>query len=154
MTKPRYPYTTSADGHFYFFESYGNATIAKAVGYLQRDEGTKLVELVFGDLTSDNLIDVMAVSNNNDLPLVLNTVIGTLIDYLTHNPDHTIFFQGSTLSRTRLYRAAIAKALKQTELSYEVLGILDSYEVVPFVAHQQYVGYLIRSCYDSQANTN
>jgi hypothetical protein len=59
------------------------------------------------------------------LPLVIGTVIFTLIDYLESFPDNIVYFRGSTPSRTRLYRAIITKNLEQSELSYQIFGILD-----------------------------
>jgi hypothetical protein len=121
MDKPHYDYKTSSDGQYYFFDSIGKTSIPKAVGYILRNSDARLVELVFGDLIDNESIDVMNVSNNQDLPLVIGTVIFTLIDYLEGFPDNIVYFRGSTPSRTRLYRAIITKKLIQSELSYQIL---------------------------------
>lgn len=148
MNKPHYQYQTSADGQYYFFESIGKNTIPKVVGYILRDEASQLVELVFGDLIDDQRIDVMAVSDNQDLALVITTVIGTLADYLERFPEKTVYFQGSTPSRTRLYRAAIAKSLSQIEHLYEVFGILPNDQLEIFNKGHHYQAYIIRKKYE------
>jgi predicted nucleotidyltransferase len=144
MNKPHYPYKVASNGHYYFFESKGSSNISKAVGFILRNEDEQLVELVFGDLTEENIIDVLSVSNNQDFPKVITTVIYTLIDYLDKFPEKTVYFQGSTTSRTRLYRATIAKVIYQNELSYEVFGITDSDEVEAFDKNTNYKGFIIR----------
>jgi hypothetical protein len=149
MDKPHYDYKTSSDGQYYFFDSIGKTSIPKAVGYILRNSDARLVELVFGDLIDNESIDVMNVSNNQDLPLVIGTVIFTLIDYLEGFPDNIVYFRGSTPSRTRLYRAIITKNLIQSELSYQIFGILDDENFELFNPNHHYQGYIIRNKYEN-----
>lgn len=82
-----------------------------------------IINLLFGDLLPNGKIDTLSVSNNSDMRIVLTTVVSTLFSFFEQNPDKIVFFTGSTLSRTRLYRAVISKFIQETELFYDIKGI-------------------------------
>ena len=129
MEKPVYDLKHSADGYFYFFDSIGEKAIKKAIGFTPFEGSPEIVELVFGDLTDNRTIDFLTVSNNQDLILVISTVIKSLKDFLERFPAKSIYFRGSSDARTRLYRAVIAKNLEANELYYEIFGILGNEKI-------------------------
>jgi hypothetical protein len=143
MEKPAYSLESSSDNTFYFFESIGEKSIKKAIGYIPFEDNPTIVELVFGDLTDTYSIDFMTVSDNQDMQMVISTVIKSVKYFLEKYPDKIIYFRGSTPARTRLYRAVIAKNLDTTELFYDVLGILENEQSEPFNKSNSYIGYLI-----------
>ena len=143
MDKLAYSLESSADNTFYFFESIGEKSIRKAIGYIPFQDNPKIVELVFGDLTDTYSIDFMTVSDNQDMKMVISTVIKSVKLFLGKYPDKIIYFRGSTPSRTRLYRAVISKNIDTTELFYDVLGILENEQSEPFDKNNSYIGYLI-----------
>ncbi len=125
MEKPIYAIEKSSKGLWYEFESVSNdRTIKKVVCYYPFKANPDLFELSFGDLEDDGTINVFAVSNNRDMALILNTVIGTLDLFFELYPQKSVLFTGSSESRNRLYRAAISKALQSSySQKYQVLGI-------------------------------
>jgi hypothetical protein len=144
MEKPFYDLESSTDGHFYFFKSNGEKPVNKAIIFIPLDDISNVVELVFGDVKTDNTIDFYSVSENNDLIEIISTVIESLKLYLDRFSDKTVYFRGSTPARTRLYRAAIAKSLNKSELIYEIFGIMENQQTEVFNKNHTYLGYLIR----------
>ena len=67
------------------------------------------------------------------------TVIETLFVFLETHSGKTVFFQGSTPTRTRLYRIAIGRLID--ELFVE--GIIRD-RAEPFQKNTNYTAYLIR----------
>ncbi len=143
MEKPIYDFQSSSNGHYYFFDSIGSTIIKKVVGFIATDQNPLAVELVFGDLTDDNQIDVLSVSDNDDFETVIGTLISILIDYLNQFPNKTVLFRGSTPSRTRLYRAIIAKKSADIEPLYKIFGILENGSVEKFDKSHSYLWYII-----------
>lgn len=144
MDKPTYKLQSSTDSLQYVFESVSDEKkITKAVAYIQSEDNSDLYQLIFGDLAENGDIDVLSVSNNADMKTVLATVVSTLFQFFEQYPDATVAFTGSTLSRTRLYRAVISGLVKETELYYQVLGIKENGHFEPFNNQEVYVGYLI-----------
>jgi hypothetical protein len=141
MDKPHYQITSSADGFWYEFDSISKEkTIRKAVAYYPYSD--EIFQLVFGNLVENN-IDTLGKSNNQDMKMVLTTVIQTLIYFLELYPQKSVIFTGSTPSRTRLYRATISKLLIDLDDTYNVRGILPNFEVEDFEASTEYYAYLI-----------
>ena len=143
MEKPSYTYQISESHQYYFFESIGKVTIQKVVVYQSFEDTPDIVELAFGNLKSDLSIDVFAVSDNEDMPLIISTVISTAFDYLEHHPEKTIYFSGSTPSRTRLYRAAITKSMENIEPLYQVFGLNNDAQIEIFNKNHTYTAFLI-----------
>ncbi len=105
MTRIPYLYITLQPGR-YIFISHGRKRIVKAVEFVQL-EISNAVNLVFGDLLSDNSIDTESNSNNGDMGLVLNTVIKILKDYTQLHSTVQVFIKGGTELRSRLYQRLI-----------------------------------------------
>jgi len=125
MLDNRYVFQARPDYATFGFESVGpNGRIMKAVRYTKINEES-LYNLAFGDFdpaTGD--LDDLVVSNNGDLPKILNTVAATVYVFTTHYPAAAIFATGSTAARTRLYRMGLANNLTEIETDFVVLGLL------------------------------
>jgi hypothetical protein len=144
MNKPTYEVQASSNGLNYYFESINDGiTIQKIVTYLPTEADDLIFQLVFGDLTADGMIDVLSVSNNQDRNVILTTVVSTLSDFFEKHPNKMVVFTGSTKSRTRLYRATIAKFIETTELYYQVFGIFEDNSTEIFNKQHSYYAYLI-----------
>jgi hypothetical protein len=121
MEKPTYPIETSENGYWHEFESISDQKIIKkAVGFYPYRNDESLVELVFGDIQPDGSLNVYQVSNNNDMPIIIATVIQTIYRFLELYPDKTVTFIGSSTARNRLYRAVISKILMENSIEIEV----------------------------------
>lgn len=144
MEKPTYNVESSDDGLKYFFDSTNNGKrIKKVIAYLPTPENSNLFQLIFGDLLPNGDIDIYSISNNQDMRLILTTVVGTLAKFFEKYPQKMVAFTGSTTSRTRLYRATIAKFIETTELYYQVFGILEDDSIEIFNPNHQYYAYII-----------
>ncbi len=148
MDKPSYNFQVSQNHQIYYFESIGKETIKEVVIYQPIEGSPNVVELAFGNLNEDFTIDVMAINDNKNMPLVISTVIFTVIDYLNYFPNKKVFFRGSTPSRTRLYRAAISKSLHIFEPSFQVFGFISDTEIEIFDKKSYYTAYLIQKKYE------
>lgn len=141
MEKPIYNIESSSDRLFYEFESNSDyKIIKKAVVYLPIKQDPNLYELIFGDLQDDGTINVQTVSNNQDIVLILNTVIKTLYHFFELYPSKTVIFTGSSASRNRLYRAVISKLINE---KFDIFGITFDDEIELFVPNKNYFAFQI-----------
>ena len=104
--------------------------IRKRVSFT-KTEMDKVYNLAFGDLGEDGEFDDLSVSDNGDRNKVLATIVNIVISYTTRNPDRWILFQGSTESRTRLYRMAIGLNLEELSIKFDIYGLMND-QLVPF----------------------
>lgn len=73
----------------------------------------------------------------------MTTVTQTIPMFFEKYPDKAIFFTGSTLTRTRIYRAIIAKIIDNSELYYDIKGFREDGKIEKYAKNQDYVGFLI-----------
>ncbi len=129
MAEDKYAYLKVPEEYYYEFYSEGpKGIIKKVVRYsLIQEFPNKIYNLGFGDW-NDKLQDVddQVNTNNEDSQKVLATVADTAVDFLNNHPRATVFAQGSTASRTRLYQMNILAYWKEiTDASYLVQGYLN-----------------------------
>jgi hypothetical protein len=132
----------------YFFVSEGKQRIAKVVDFVPLGIGN-MVNLGFGDLLPDNTIDDKANSNNGDIVKVLATVIDILRHFTTRHPQAEIYFEGSTIERTKLY-SRILRSYYSTfgkEFSIAVVSPTNiDFDIFPYDpdSDQEYFAFLIK----------
>ena len=144
MEKPHYELKSTPNALQHVFESVSDdKVIQKIVAYIPTEDDDEYYQLIFGDLLPNGKIDTLSISNNNDMRMVLTTVVSTLFSFFEQNPNKIVFFTGSTLSRTRLYRAVISKFIQQTELFYDIKGITEDESIEKFDNNHSYIAYLI-----------
>lgn len=145
MNKPSYKIETSDNGLWYEFISDGHLkSIKKGVGYyLYEENNTEYAELAFGDILPNGSIDIKAVSDNQDMVLVLSTVIITLYNFFELYPQKTVVFTGSSASRNRLYRAIISKLFEEGKQFFDVLGINYDGSKELFEKNKDYLAFQI-----------
>lgn len=123
------------------FLSIGKTVISKSIIYT-RTETPNLYSLALVDIYSDGSADDTSVSDNGDMEKILVTVFHTFSIFFNNYPDSIIGFEGSTPSRTRLYRIAISHELSSITEVYNVWGIInDTYQA--FQKDQPYSGFLV-----------
>ena len=82
-------------------------------------------------------------TKNGDMDKIFNTVANVSSDYLTNNPEHTLFISGATVSRHRKFSMALSSSLQfMNENGYNVLGHIEK-KIEPFSANTKYDFYLI-----------
>ncbi|MBK9453978.1 MAG: hypothetical protein IPN95_32205 [Bacteroidetes bacterium] len=148
----RYDLSASEGGCIFQFESIGpNGIVKKRIEFQRIDPGEgklpsvnfQLFNLAYGDLLEEaGEFDDFAVSNNGDSEMVLATVASAIAEFLEHHPGALVFFEGSTSSRTRLYRMAISKHIERLSGEYKILGLyFGKWET--FNQNRTYEAYLI-----------
>ena len=143
MNYPYYDYEFSPDGLRFEFDSISDRkTIRKIIQYTPLPMNPSIYNLGFGDLKENGTIDDLVVSNNNDMEMVLATIVQTMLTFFELMPEKTVIILGSTQSRTRLYQIVIAKFMAEAEPVLKIRGIWNG-EIEAFVAHKQYDAFLI-----------
>lgn len=99
--------------------------------------------LAFGDINENGEIDDYSISDNGDRNKVLATVAYVVEIYLNKYPDRWVYFRGSTLERTRLYRMAIGLNLEELSLKFEIYADQKD-EVVGFQRNIEATGLLVK----------
>ena len=110
------------------FESIGpNGKVLKVVVFTpQNSNGITYFNLAFGDWDEDQQkLDDLSVTNNNDREKVLATVAAVVLEFLNNFPDMTVYAEGSTPSRTRLYQIGIASQYEEISSLLYVYGFVN-----------------------------
>ena len=119
MNYPKYNLATNTDATVFEFVSEGTkGTIVKAIIYTVTDS-EMVYNLGFGDKiildeeTGEIDVDDSVISDNGDRDMVLATVAKSAYIFTEIYPERALFFMGSTVSRTRLYRMAISRNFEE-----------------------------------------
>ncbi|MEJ7740543.1 MAG: hypothetical protein WKF97_24260 [Chitinophagaceae bacterium] len=140
MNQPFYNFSILNQALRFDFLSVGKKVVPKSILYT-KTEISNLYSLALVDVYNDGSSDDICVSNNGDMEKILVTVFQTFSIFFTNYPDSIIAFQGSTPSRTRLYRIAISHELANINKVYNVWGIAgEIYR--PFEKDHNYTGFL------------
>lgn len=115
MNKPSYKIETSTDGLWYEFISDGHIkSIKKGVGYyLYEENSVEYAELAFGDILPNGSIDIKAISDNQDMVLVLSTVILTLYNFVELYQKKLLYSQAALLQETDYTEQLLVSYLKK-----------------------------------------
>jgi hypothetical protein len=112
MDYPKYQLTASVSLMDFRFLSEGrNGTVSKMVQFKELPGG-EVYNLAFGDEITTDTIDDLTITNNGDTPIILATVALAVYEFTAAYPDKYVYFSGSTVSRTRLYRMVLHEILK------------------------------------------
>ena len=123
MIHDKYDTTVSYSGTEYIFTNIGeNGSILKGVQYALMPEYENTYNLAFGDLTIGGKINDISVTNNGDIKKVLATVVETIYHFTNRNPSASIFFKGSTYTRTQLYNKIIYDHFIELEKHFTIFG--------------------------------
>jgi hypothetical protein len=113
----------SSDSLEFEFTSEGpNGEFKKIVQFSQTNN-PEIYNLGFGDKLENGEIDDHIRNNNQDRNKILATVATIVYEFTSKYPSKMVFFSGSTEERTRLYRMAISKNLKELETDFKILGV-------------------------------
>jgi len=135
--------TTDSLMSFEFISSGPKGQICKIIHFDETDI-EYLFNLSFGDINPlTNELDDFVISNNGDRDKILATIV-TSVDIFTLNyPDAYIYAEGSTKSRTRLYRMGITKYLAEIQAEFIILGRKGN-ELEEFVVGTDYDAFIVK----------
>jgi hypothetical protein len=130
------------------FTSIGKKSIEKVVDFIPI--GTpNVMNLSFGDRLPDGSIDYFTISDNGDIGRVLATVVEIIKVYTSSRPEVGVYFEGSTVERTRLYKRILKTYYPIFGKLFKIWGIIkmgDDFDNIPFQpgAAIVYFGFLIK----------
>lgn len=139
-------YNLKADEAFMSFEFISKGPkgeIIKLIQYTELDRGD-IYNLGFGD--KDELtggINDTVITDNKDREKVLATVVASVYVFTTYYPHTWIFLEGSTHSRTRLYRMAISIYFDELNKHFNIFGFAEN-KWMAFKKDYDYTAFLIK----------
>ena len=142
-----YPYTREF-AYQYTFVSRGKERIEKAVIFSLMPIAN-VYNIGFGDVKVNGSIDDRIRTNNGDLIRVLGTVIQIVKTFLKEHPSATVFFVGSSPSRTALYRRILKtyyQAFSNDFIISAFIGNENNPQETLFEpnSNQEYLGFLVK----------
>jgi hypothetical protein len=144
MNLPKYDIRTGETAFIYEFISEGDkGSIQKMINF-QHTNLKNFYNLAFGDKDSiTGEIDDKVVSNNGDMEKVLATIVAAVYSFTDLFPNAWIYAEGSTPTRTRLYRINITKYLSVIKEDFELRCLLNE-EWVEFNPSVNYQGFVVK----------
>ena len=143
MKLPYYKLNADSTLHTFEFTSIGpNGKIKKIIQF-EETNTDNVYNLAFGDINvKTRTIDDTVISNNGDSLKVLRTVVEAIAIFTKKYPTKWIYAEGSTKSRTRLYRMGISNNINETHKHYIILGnIMGQWEY--FQPNKEYTSFAI-----------
>jgi hypothetical protein len=95
----------------------------------------------------DGSINDMSTTDNQDMPKILATIARIIKIFLDKYPERQVFFTGSTISRTRLYRMAISNNLDELKQIYIINAVLANGQIVNFSKNLSCTAFIIKIKY-------
>lgn len=143
MRNKFYNYLAKDDSLWFEFKSISEKkTVKKIVIFSPIGEDSYLYNLTLVDAFTDGSYNDSSITNNEDMPKVIATVIQILCSFFKKYPHKSVYIEGSSPSRTRLYRIIIAKELSEIEKVFGIYGVInDSLE--DFEKNKNYTGLII-----------
>lgn len=135
------------------FKSVGPNGEVKKIITFNPTQSKEIYNLAFGDLIYNEaqkryILDDSTITNNKDRNFILATVAKSVYLFTERYPEKMVFFKGSTLGRTRLYRRAISINLEELSETFTIFGAIKN-ELgkvirVPFKANGDFFGFIIK----------
>jgi len=137
---------------FEFNSSGPNGEIKKIIIF-NATQSKEIYNLAFGDLIYNEvlkkyILDDSIVTDNGDRNKILATVTRSIYIFTEKYPEKMVFFKGSTLGRTRLYRRAISINLEELSETFIIFGAtkneFGNVISVPFKPNDDFFGFIIK----------
>jgi hypothetical protein len=128
------------------FQSIGPKGTFEIIVHFSLLYDDNIFNLAFGLADNNGSFDDTAILNNNDRNKILATVAKTIMLFLDYHPECSVYFTGSTINRTRLYRRAINVAMAELKDYLEIFGLVENGNDLlldPFDGKKNYFAFLI-----------
>jgi hypothetical protein len=99
--------------------------------------------LAFGDVDENGDLDDFRISDNGDRNKILATVFYIVEAYTRKFPERWIYFKGSTVERTRLYRIAVGLNFEELSQKFEIFALVNE-ELKPFCKNMAISAFVIK----------
>jgi hypothetical protein len=124
MELPRYKFKRFNELHFDFISEGKRGSVLKRVSFVEIEYG--FFNMGLGDVDEKTgIVDYLSITNNGDRDKVLATVAQIVDELFNSYPEYTIYFKGTSDSRTRLYQMAINHYFNELDEKFHILGELD-----------------------------
>ena len=141
MDQSKYEFRKTNELHFDFISVGKKGVIHKRVTFIELEYG--FFNMGLGDLNPESAeVDYFSVSDNGDRNTILATVSEIIVSFFELYPSHTIYFKGTSRSRTRLYQMAINHFYDELSERFHILGELDD-KMTRFKRNTNYKSFLI-----------
>jgi len=128
MIKEHYPLTSNKKNNAFLFNSIGKkGTILKVIIF--EDSAENRYNLAFGDAVN-NQLDDKVITNNNDLIMVISTVVKAVYLFLEVHPNAIIEIDPVDEKRGLLYNRIFKRRYTEIIANYNIIGINDKLEEV------------------------
>lgn len=143
MEHPFYEFKPNEEFLWFEFESVSSKKIVKKiVAFSPILSNPDFYNLSLVDAFSDGSYSDNSITNNDDLPMVMATVIRTILIFFEKNPEKKVYIEGSTPERTRLYRIIIAKEINKIRDLFHIFGICKG-QIEIFKPNGDYKSFVI-----------
>lgn len=153
MKHLKYDLYRNTDTTIFEFKSIGtNGEITKVIVF-NATQTEEIYNLAFGDLIYNEvqkkyILDDSTITDNGDRNIILATVARSVYIFTEKYPEKVVFFKGSTLARTRLYRRAISINLEELSETFIIFGAIKNefgnIITVPFKPNGDFLGFIIK----------
>jgi hypothetical protein len=143
MKLPYYKLNADSSLHLFEFTSVGPKGKIDKIILFEKSITNDVYNLAFGDRNNKTgEIDDEIVSNNGDSFKILRTVVEAITIFTNKYPTKWIYAEGSTKSRTRLYRMGISNNLNESRKHFIILGNIEG-QWEYFQPNKEYISFAI-----------
>lgn len=129
--------------HFTFKSVSSKKTIQKIVMFTPLADDAQIYNLALLDVMPDGEWSDEVKSHNLDLEKVMATTIQCIFEFIDSHPNCSVYFQGNSASKTRLYRIVITRQLSEIKKYFELYGIRNG-DPELFTAGTTYEGFILK----------
>jgi hypothetical protein len=108
------------------FESNGPKGDINILVQFNETTNPNIYNLSFGNILINGAIDDTIINDNKDRNKILATVVATVFEFTSKYPEKSVYFCGSTKSRTRLYRMLITINYLPLSKEFHISGVIES----------------------------
>ena len=134
----------STNATVFEFTSTGPKGEIKKIIQFSETKAKHIFNLAFGNIKEDGTIDDVTANDNKDRDKILATVAAVVYQFTEHYPERYVFFTGSSLERTRLYRMALSINHEELTNAFTIWGLREEGGFEPFEKRHNYTGFLIK----------
>jgi hypothetical protein len=135
---------SNPDFYAYTFVSVGKqGEIVKLVAFQPMGDNTYNLAMVDYDETNE-LYDDETTTNNGDMGRVLATTWAIMLHFLQAFPDKSVWINGNTDTKKKLYNRLVANNLLELKKQYDVFGLTYDVRLENFELNKEYFMILIQ----------
>lgn len=144
MEEKAYSFSLARTEFRYEFFSTSTEKVVKKVVLFTETSASMVYNLALLDELENGELSDVSETNNNDLVMVMATVIQIVEEFLKIKPEYFVIFKGSVERRQRLYRIIISRELLKIQKKFDIFGGISEDSIVNFEPNKEYDFYIIR----------